>query len=97
MNDCLLKSVFLLSDVMQVFLQIGINKEDRNVLRLHWVNDLKAMENITLQFTRLPFGYVPSSFILNATLMEHLSRYVSRKRKTNLLKKRYKMTSLWMI
>ena len=35
MNDCFLKSVSLLSDVMQVFLQIGINKEDRNALRLH--------------------------------------------------------------
>ena len=72
MNDCLLKSVSLLGDVIQVFLQIGINKEDHNALRLHWVNDLKAMDNITFQFTRLPFGCVPSSFILNATLMEHL-------------------------
>ena len=70
-----MKPVTLLGDIRQAFLQIGIDKEDRDAFRFFWVKDLETFEVITLRFTRLPFGCASSPFILRATLMEHLQSY----------------------
>jgi hypothetical protein len=70
------KPVALLGDIKQAFLQIGIHEEDRDAIHLHWVNDLINMEINTLRFTGLPFGCASCSFVLNATLAEHLESYM---------------------
>ena len=64
----------------QIFLQIGINKEDRNALRLHWLKDLKTMEIIRLWFIRLIFGYALNPFILNDEMTEHLQVCIKKEK-----------------
>ena len=64
----------------EAFLQIGIDKEDHNALRLHWVKDLKTIEIITLRFTRQPFGCASSPFIVTATLTELLQACIKKKK-----------------
>ena len=63
----------------QIFLQIGINKEDHDALRLRWLKDLKTMEIIRLQFIRPLFGYALNPFILNDAMMEHLQQNCCRR------------------
>ena len=55
----------------------GVKPEDRNLLRFLWIDDVNSLnpEIIKLRFTRLVFGLVCSSFILNVTLRNHLSKY----------------------
>jgi len=69
--------VALIGDLEKAFLNIEINPEERNLLRVLWIDDINSTnpEVITLRFTRLVFGLVYSPFILNVTLRNHLSKY----------------------
>ena len=40
--------------------------------RLHWLTDKETNEVQTLQFTRVVFGLVPSPFLLNGVIKQHL-------------------------
>ncbi|KAG1683753.1 Zinc finger SWIM domain-containing protein 3 [Nymphon striatum] len=53
------------ADIKRAFLQILIQPNDRDVLRLLW-------NNKTYRFTRVPFGVLSSPFLLNATIRHHL-------------------------
>lgn len=48
----------LVGDIKQMFLQIGMRKEDRAYLRFHWINDLGVTEEC--EFQRWPFGLTSS-------------------------------------
>lgn len=58
-------------DIKKAFLQIRVNRKDRDLLRLLWVKDGKIY---IYRFARLPFGLTSSPFILAATLKYHLER-----------------------
>ena len=57
----------LAGDLKQAFLQDRIREEDRDVMRFHWVEDLKTKEVITLRFTRALFGLSPFPFLLGSS------------------------------
>ena len=49
---------------------VGMTKEDRDVLRFLWVDDIQksSPEIVVFRFTRVVFGVSSSPFLLNATL-----------------------------
>lgn len=67
--------VALLGDIKQAFLQVHIKKDDRDVLRFHWIKDKDPNQIETYRFTRALFGLVQSPFILGGTLQQHLESY----------------------
>ena len=69
--------VALTGDVEKAFLMVGMAKEDRDVLRFLWVDDVQknSPEIVILRFTRVVFGVSSSPFLLNATLKYHIERY----------------------
>ncbi|XP_073955010.1 uncharacterized protein [Choristoneura fumiferana] len=74
----------LTADVEKAFLQIGIQKRDRDVTRFLWVKDIDqpvTQDNLLrLRFCRVPFGIISSPFLLNATIKHHLSKIDNLKR-----------------
>ena len=56
---------------------IGINEEDRDMLRFLWLKDAKDphSEILKLRFRRLVFGLRPSPAILGATIQHHLETH----------------------
>ena len=69
--------VALLGDIQQAFLQIKVDKEDRDAMRFLWPKDVsKADSEIQeLRFTRVIFGSGPSPFLLGATIRQHMEQY----------------------
>ena len=66
-----LKRYVCKGDIAKAFLQIEIEPNDRDLLRLLWKRD----EIISIyRFARLPFGLTSSPFILAATLKYHLEK-----------------------
>ena len=57
------------SNIAKAFLQIEIDKQDRDALRLLWIENGQVY---VLRYTKLPFGLTSSPFILAATLQKHL-------------------------
>ena len=69
--------VALASDIEQVFLQIEINEQHRDFLRFLWYNEfLTNNTKLTVyRFARVIFGTNCSSFLLSATIREHMTQY----------------------
>ena len=66
-----------MADMKQAFLQINISKEHRDLLRFIWFERDHFTEKIvTYRFKRVVFGLNCSSFLLNATIKLHLSKYI---------------------
>ena len=70
-----LKAVALCGDLKQAFLQVRIKEEDRDALQIHWIKDKDPNKIDILRLTRALFGLVQSTFLLAATIEEHLKRY----------------------
>ena len=71
--------IAILADIEKAFLQIGIQKHDRDVTRFLWYKDSSHPERVegnlsTFRFCRVPFGIICSPFLLEATLQYHLKR-----------------------
>ena len=94
LNDCLYTSpkfnqmildillrfrIALTADIERAFLQIGIQEEDRDVLRFLWFYDVTKQKPqvLVLRFTRAVFGVSSSPFLLNATICHHLKKYAA--------------------
>ena len=62
--------VAITGDITKAFLQIQVQKSDRDVHRFLWKlkDDVRVM-----RFLRVPFGNCSSPFLLNATIKHHLS------------------------
>ena len=56
---------------------IGINEEDRDMLRFLWLKDAKDPHSdiLKLRFCRLVFGLQSSPAILGATIQHHLKKH----------------------
>ena len=81
MYDILLRfrlyPVILLGDIQKAFLQIEVDRRDRDSMRFLWFKDIKAEQPVIeeLRFTRVIFGSGPSPFLLNGTIREHMKKY----------------------
>lgn len=71
----ILHLILVICDVKKAFLQIGIEKKDRDVTRFLWYkNPFKDKElgnTITYRFTRLTFGLIFSHYLLALTIQSH--------------------------
>ena len=69
--------VGLAADIEKAFLNIGVKKEQRDLMRFLWVNDLKGEEPeiVVFRFKTVLFGMSCSPFCLNATLDYHIKSY----------------------
>lgn len=63
----------LVSDIKKAFLQIIVNKMDRDFLRFFWVIN---NEIVILRHCRVVFGLACSPFLLAATIELHLSTFL---------------------
>ena len=71
------KRTTLVADIEKAFLNIEVDKADRDCLRFLWpedINDANAKVSV-FKFVRLIFGLNCSPFLLNATLRYHLSKF----------------------
>ena len=71
--------VGLAADIEKAFLNIGVKKEQRDLMRFLWVNDLKGEEPeiVVFRFKTVLFGMSCSPFCLNATLDYHIRKYMT--------------------
>ncbi|GFU57755.1 integrase catalytic domain-containing protein [Nephila pilipes] len=78
-----LSKIAITSDGSQTFLQLILADEDRDATRFLWYkteytsdgNLCIADEIVTYRFTRLPFGFTSSPFLLSASLREMATMY----------------------
>ena len=72
------KRVALVGDIEKAFLNVEVDRADRDSLRFLWVKDVENEDQETLvyRFCRVVFGLNSSPFLLNATLRHHVSTYV---------------------
>ena len=90
-GPCLLKTVAeilirfranpiaLIADIEKAFLMIAVHKNDRDVLRFLWYQDVNEtdLEQVTYRFCRVVFGVTCSPFLLNVTLKHHIEKYAN--------------------
>ena len=71
------KRVALIGDIEKAFLNIEVDKEDRDFLRFLWLDDVSdpSSEIVVYRFCRVVFGLNASPFLLNATLRHHISKF----------------------
>lgn len=86
-GPCLLKSLntivhrfrankfAFVADIEKAFMRIKINEEDRNYVRFLWFEDGEPEKPIkAYRYTSVFFGGTSSPFILNSTILHHLSK-----------------------
>ena len=72
-----LSGIATTSDIEKAFLNIEVDKRDRDYLRFLWPEDPYDMETAyeIYRFSRVVFGVNSSPFLLNGTLRHHLNNY----------------------
>ena len=70
-------SVALSADIEKAFLMVGIDPNDRDMLRFLWLQEPDKLNSkiIHLRFRRLVFGLRPSPAILGAAIHHHLNSH----------------------
>jgi hypothetical protein len=69
----------IISDITQAFLQLALDEKDRDFTRFFWFKITQDSEGhyhttdevMTYHFTRKPFGFTCSPFLLSAAVREH--------------------------
>lgn len=71
------KCVALVGDIGKAFLNIVVNKRDRDCLRFLWVTsvDSERLDPIAYRFCHVVFGINCSAFLLNVMLQYHLDSF----------------------
>ena len=69
--------VELVADIEKAFLNIEVDKEQRDFMRFLWIDDINSEDPniVTYRFCRVIFGMNCSPFLLNATLKYHVTKY----------------------
>ena len=69
--------VGLVADIAKAFLNIEVDKQQRDLMRFLWIDDINSEDpNIVIyRFCRVIFGMNCSPFLLNATLKHHVTKY----------------------
>ena len=87
LNDCLHTGPSLTPDILDILIRFRVQpvalvadiekKEDRDVLRFLWVDVVNSAEPkiVEYRFARVVFGVTSSPFLLNATLLKHITSY----------------------
>ena len=72
--------VTVLADIEKAFLQVCIDQDDIDSLRILWYDDaLQSTRNVRVfRYLRVVFGFVCSPFLLNATIRVHLKRWLEQ-------------------
>ncbi|XP_060608441.1 uncharacterized protein LOC132760480 [Ruditapes philippinarum] len=78
-----LHKIGIVSDIEKAFLQVGLQKDQRDVTRFIWLKDIEhpdisqnqVQEVQEYRFCGIPFGIVSSPFLLGATIDYHLECY----------------------
>ena len=70
-----MKPIAYISDVMKMFLMVGIHPDDRNYLRFLW-EDPEDESMAVYRLKVLPFGLTCSSYIAIATVHYHAKKYI---------------------
>ena len=71
------KRIALCGDIEKAFLNIEVERQDRDCLRFLWVEDVReeVVNPVVYRFCRVVFGVNCSPFLLNATLQYHLDSF----------------------
>ena len=71
------KRVALIGDIEKAFLNIEVDKEDRDFLRFLWFDDVydPTSKVVVYRFCRVVFGLNASPFLLNGTIRHHLATF----------------------
>ena len=75
-----LNSIAVVADIENAFVQFGLQPDQRDVTRFIWLKNYTQAQvdsdNIQeYRFCRVPFGVIPSSFLLGATINNYLDLY----------------------
>ena len=75
-----LNAVGVIADIKQAFLNIEVDKKHTDFLRFLWydTNDQDDLNIVIYRFLRVVFGVNCSPYILNATIRQHLEKYLLR-------------------
>ena len=69
--------VVLVGNIEKAFLNVGVDKRDRDCLRFLWLEKPPDISKIVVyRFCRVVFGLNASPFLLNATLRHHISKFI---------------------
>lgn len=69
--------IALVADIDKAFLMITVKREDRDALRFLWADDVNSAEPkiVEYRFAQVVFGVTSSPFLLNVTLLKHITSY----------------------
>jgi hypothetical protein len=67
--------VALSSDISKMFLMVGVQEEDRNLIRFYWRSPGDTGPVKVYRFTVLPFGLNSSPFLAIKVVLHHLDSY----------------------
>ena len=65
------------SDIQSAFLNIRVDKRDRNYLRFLWLDDINKLqpEIVVKRFTSVLFGMSCSPSLLGSTVLKHMQKF----------------------
>ena len=70
--------IAITTDIERACLQISIDEEHKDILRILWYSDLTEEIISKYRFTRVIFGVTPSQSLLNGIVQSHGSKYEKR-------------------
>ena len=84
-----LGKIEIVADIKKVFLQIAVDEDERDFLRMIWYKNVFAQNPTVkiLQFARVVFDLTSSPFILNETFRIHLQKYLRDEHNKEIIQK----------